>query len=216
MSDKAPSADYKRFLASVHGADPTYREELDMDALLKLEGDEKKAAADLLVERVKEEDDWRVPPALAALNLKRAVRPMKSRLGEAKGRMRLALARALVELGALESIEPTVIEMLDEGDPDEGISALAAADDLESADLARALARASVHHKSPEVRINAGAALLYMAKLDDDPLVWKFRPIYLPLGEEDEAVRRAAWKQICDLTELPPSLADEEVPHVSS
>src|SRR5690349_13056983 len=111
-STKPASAAYKKFLASVTGSDPDYREELDIDALLALEGDEKNAAADLLVERVKEEDDWRVPPAIAAIRLKRAVRPMKARLGETKGRMRLALAKALVELGALDRIDETVVAML--------------------------------------------------------------------------------------------------------
>lgn len=215
-SQKPASAAYQRFLASVAGSDPDHREELDIKALLELEGDEKKAASDLLVERVKEEDDWRVPPAIAAIRLKRAVRPMQARLKEAKGRMRLELAKALVELGALDRIDETVVAMLDEDDPDEGISALAEADFLESQAVVKALARAAVHHSSPDVRINAGAGLLYMAKLDPDPLVWKFRPLYLQLGEEDEKLRREAFNRICELTELEPSVADEEVPHVSS
>src|SRR3569832_1291524 len=124
MSDMPVSANYRRFLASVNGGDPDSRESLDLDALLALEGDEKKSAEDLLVARVKEEDDWRVPPAIAALKLKRAVRPMKERLVEAKGRFRLALARALVDMGALDRLDDTVIAMLDEGDPDEGLSAM--------------------------------------------------------------------------------------------
>lgn len=208
MSDKPVSAEYARFLASVEGVDLKYREELDTAALLALRDEERRAAEDLLVQRVKEEDDWRVPPVIASIRLKRAVRPMKERLPQARGRMRLALARALVELGALDRIDETVVAMLEEGDPEEGISALAAADDLRSRAIIRALARACVHHKSPEVRINAGAALLYMAKLTDDPLVWKLRPVYLPLGDEDEQVRREAFEDICALTELPPEIAD--------
>jgi hypothetical protein len=208
MSDAPASAEYGRFLASVEGVDQNHRESLDMEALLALKGDERRAAEELLVERVKEEDDWRVPPAIATLRLKRAARPMKQRLPQTRGRMRLALARALVELGELESIDDTVVAMLEEGDPEEGISALAAADDLRSREIIRALARASLHHASPEVRINAGAALIYMARLTDDPLVWKFRPLYLQLGEEDEEVRRDAFLEICKLTELPPEMAD--------
>jgi len=55
----------------------------------------------------------------------------------------------------------------------------------------KALANASVNHPVPEVRINAGSLLLYITKVSDDPLVWKFRPLYLLLGEEDEKERKA-------------------------
>jgi hypothetical protein len=207
MSDMPVSANYSRFLASVNGGDPDSRESLDLDALLALEGDEKKSAEDLLVARVKEEDDWRVPPALAALKLKRSVRPMKERLAEAKGRFRLALARALVDMGALDRLDDTVIAMLDEGDPDEGVSAMAATDDLEaSKDLMKALVRASRDHESPEVRTLAGAALIHQSKLDEDPLAWKFRPLYLLLGEEDEATRKEAHQKILEITKLPPDV----------
>ena len=208
MDANPVSAEYARFKASIEGTDPKYREELDMDALMALKDDERRAAEELLIERVKTESDWRVPPALAALNVKRSIRPMKERLPKTRGRMRLAVARALVDLGALPRLDETVIEMLEGGDPDEGISALAAADNLSSPELTKALGRASVHHPGPEVRINAGAALLQKAKLTSDPLVWKFRPIYLVLGEEDMALRLEAFSHICDLTQLPMEIAD--------
>lgn len=209
MTASTPSPEYTRFLNSVAGADVDARETLDLPALLALGKEERRSAEDLLIERVKDEDDWRVPPALAAIRSKRSVRPMKARLGEARGRMKIALARALVDLGALERIDETVVQMLDEEDPDDGITALAAADDLDSEPVVKALARASVHHPGPEVRINAGAALIVLAKLDDDPLAWKFRPLYLQLGEEDEKVRREAFAAICKLTQLPETLADQ-------
>jgi hypothetical protein len=208
MSEAPHSPEYTRFLSSLAGADPEFREALDTEALLALGKEERRSAEDLLIERIKETDDWRAPPALAALRTKRAVRPMKARTGDAKGRMKLALARALVALGALDRIDETVIQVLEEEDPDDGIAALAAADDLSSEPIVRALARASVHHPGPEVRINAGAALISMAKLDDDPLAWKFRPLYLQLGDEDEKVRREAFAEICKLTQLPPAIAD--------
>lgn len=212
MTEKPASAEYQRFLESIDGRGPNDRERLDIDALLALKGDERKAAEDLLIERVQEEDDWRVPPAIAALRLKRAVRPMKEALPESNGKMKIGLARALVDLGALESIDGTVVEMLEEGDPDEGIVALAAADELEPNEaLVRALARASVHHESPDVRINAGAGLIYLSKLTQDPLVWEYRPLYLLLGEEDEQARREAFAKIAELTSIAPELADEPV-----
>lgn len=210
MTAAAHSPEYERFLRSISGADPDYRETLDIEALLALKKEERRSAEEVLIERIKETDDWRAPSALSALRTKRAVRPMKARLPESKGRMKIALARALVDLGGLEKLDDTIIEILDEEDPDEGIAALTAVDDIESSEkIVKALARASVHHPGPEVRINAGAALITLAKLDDDPLAWKFRPLYLQLGEEDEKVRREAFAEICKLTQLPPQIADQ-------
>jgi hypothetical protein len=208
MNQTSPSAAYTRLVTSIDGESAEFRESIDTEAFLALSGDEKTAAEELLVQRMKDVEDFRIPPVLARIRLKRAVRPMKERLGETKGRMRIALARALVELEALQSIDETVASMIAENDADEGITALAAVSGLRSREIIQALARACLHHSSPEVRINAGAALLRMAKLTNDPLVWKFRPLYLRLGDADEMVRREAFAEICELTELPPEAAD--------
>jgi hypothetical protein len=208
MSQTSPSAAYTRLVTSIEGVSAEFRESIDTEAFLALSGDEKSAAEELLVQRMKDVEDFRIPPVLARIRLKRAVRPMKERLGQTKGRMRIALARALVELDALPRIDETVAAMIAENDADEGLTALAATPGLRSREIVQALARACLHHSSPEVRINAGAALLRMAKLTTDPLVWKFRPLYLALGDADEAVRREAFEAICELTELPPEAAD--------
>jgi hypothetical protein len=208
MSQTSPSAAYTRLVTSIEGVSAEFRESIDTEAFLALSGDEKSAAEELLVQRMKDVEDFRIPPVLARIRLKRAVRPMKERLGQTKGRMRIALARALVELDALPRIDETVAAMIAENDADEGLTALAATPGLRSREIGQARARACLHHSSPEVRINAGAALLRMAKLTTDPLVWKFRPLYLALGDADEAVRREAFEAICELTELPPEAAD--------
>jgi len=46
--------------------EPRYNEDLDMAALHALKDDERRQAEELLIERMKEEDDFRVPPALAS------------------------------------------------------------------------------------------------------------------------------------------------------
>lgn len=94
---------------------------------------------------------------------------------------------------ALDRIDGTVVEMLDGGDPDEGISALAASGGLSSPELVAALSRACVHHPSPEVRVNAGARLLHVTGATGDPLAWDLRPLYLPLASEVEDERREAF-----------------------
>lgn len=198
--------DYSRFVESVTGVDPAWRESVDVDALLRLKDEERREAEELLIERL-EVDDWRAPPALAAAEARGAVAPMKRRLPLAKGRMRIALARALVALGALPRADEIVAEVVREGDPDSGLAALVAAEPMRSEVINRALAWACLHHPEPDVRANAGATLLYIANLAPDPLAWNLRPLYLPLAEPDKKVRYQAFERICEAVGMPPETA---------
>jgi hypothetical protein len=206
MTTEPLSPDYLRFAESVTGVSPEWRESVDVEALLRLPKDEKRAAIELLIERLPL-DDWRAPPALAAADARGAVMPMKRRLPLANGRMKIAIARALTALEVMPSADETVAEVLREGDPDSGLVALSAAEEMRSVPIRDALAWACLHHPSPEVRSNAGAILYYFAGLAEDPLAWNFRPIYLGLAEEDPAARRASFEQICEHVGMPPDLA---------
>jgi hypothetical protein len=200
------SSDLARFVESVNGTDPAWRESVDLEALSRLKDDELRAAQDLLIERV-DLDDWRAPPALAASVTRGAVAPMKRRLPLTKGRMKIAIARALVDLGALPRADEIVAEVLREGDPDSGLTALVAAEDLRSEPITRALAWTSLYHPDPDARASAGATLLFMAGLAPDALAWNLRPLYLPLAEADPKVRREAYEKICEHIGMPPETA---------
>ncbi len=206
MSTEPLSPDYLRFAESVTGVSPEWRESVDIAALLRLPKDEQRAAIELLIERLPL-DDWRAPPAIAAAKARGAVMPLKRRLPLASGRMKISIARALADLEAIPQADETVAEVLREGDPDSGLVALSAAEEMRSVPIRDALAWACLHHPSPEVRANAGAILYYFAGLAEDPLAWNFRPIYLGLAEEDPAARRAAFEQICQHVGMPPDLA---------
>jgi len=201
------SEDYKRFVESVIGAGPDWRESVDVEALLRLEKDERRAAEERLIERIPL-DDSRAPSALAAAECRGAVMPMKRHMPQASGRMKVAMAEALASLEAIPQADPIVAEVLRDGDADSGFAALAAADEMRSPEIRDALAWAAVHHPTPEVRRAAGANLFYMAGLTDDPLAWDYRPLYLRLGDEDEAKRREAFEEICGIVGMPPELAD--------
>ncbi len=206
MTTEPVSADYQRFVASVTGPDPAWRESVDVDALLRLKDEERHEAELLLIDRLRL-DDWRAPPALAAASARGGVMPMKRRLPLANGRMRVAIARALAALEAIPQADEIVAEVLRSGEDDSGLPALVAAEGMRSPEIRDALAWACLHHPERDVRCNAGAALFNMANLTTDPLAWKFRPLYLPLGNEDMAVRRAAFEDICKLVGLPPEIA---------
>ncbi|HRI63532.1 MAG TPA: hypothetical protein PK156_04825 [Polyangium sp.] len=207
MTTAGQSETFQRFARSVAGKDPDWRESVDVDALMALEKDERRAAEEMLIERI-EVDDWRAPPALAAAECRGAVMPMKRALaGDASGRMKVAMALALEKLEAIEKADPIVAEVLREGDPDSGLAALVAAEEMKSPEIRDALAWACLHHPSRVVRVNAGATLFYMAGLAENAMALDYRVIYIDLGEDDPAVRRKAFEQICDIVGMPPELA---------
>jgi hypothetical protein len=198
---------YKRLLESVEGRSPDWRESIDVDALVALEGEERREAEERLIQRLPA-DDWRAPPALAAAGTRGAVMPMKRALPDASPRMKVAIARALEALEAIPAADPIVAEVLRSGDPDGGLAALVAAEEMRSPDIRDALAWSAVHHPSRAVRVNAGAQLFYMAGLSPDPMSLAFRSTYIDLGEDDEATRRKAFVDICNQVGMPPDLAD--------
>lgn len=209
MTTEIRSETFQRFARSVAGKDPDFRESVDVEALLALEKEERHAAEVLLIERIAV-DDWRAPPALAAAECRGAVMPMKRALAakDTNGRMKVAIALALEKLEAIEKADPIVAEVLREGDPDSGLAALVAAEEMKSPEIRDAFAWACLHHPYRVVRVNAGANLFYMAGLAEDPMALDFRSIYIDLGEEDMAVRRKAFEQICNIVGMPPELAD--------
>mgnify|MGYP000626758978 CR=1 FL=1 len=71
MTTAGQSATFQRFARSVTGKDPDWRESVDIDALLALEKEERRAAEEMLIERIAV-DDWRAPPALAAASVEYA------------------------------------------------------------------------------------------------------------------------------------------------
>jgi len=207
MTTEEKSRLFKRFVASVEGSSPEWRESVDIDSLLALEKDEKREAEELLMQRLLV-DDWRAPYALAEAECRGAVMPMKRALKEATPRMKIAIAKALVKLEAIPQADPIVAEVLRSGDPDGGLAALVAAEEMNSPEIRDALAWSCVHHPSRVVRVNAGAQLIYMAKLSPDTLALNWRPLYIQLGEDDEATRRKAFEEIADNVGMPPELAD--------
>ncbi len=208
MSTEARSQLFLRFVDSIEGKNPDFRESVDTESLLALESkEEKRDAEELLIKRIGD-DDWRAPPALAAADCRGAVMPMKRALDEASPRMKVSIAMALQDLEAIPAADPLIAEVLRSGDPDGGLAALVAAEEMHSPEIRDALAWSCVHHPSRIVRVNAGAQLFYMAKLAPDSMALEFRPVYIDLGEDEEAKRRAAFKDIAEAVGMPPELAD--------
>ena len=189
------SPELTQVIVSVDGKDPAYREAIDTEALLSLKGDERTQAEDLLIKHL-EGQDWRIPPALSEMKSRRAKKPLRRRLTTAKGRMRLAVSRALVDLGELKSMDQAVIDVLDEGEYAGSMAALSEAEDLESEIVKEALLSATMEHPEPEVRGSAAATLLYMDGIAEDPLAWDHRELTQRFGESDEKARKKAYDEL--------------------
>jgi hypothetical protein len=197
MSDTdQASPEYTRFLESVRGSDPKWRESVDIDALLALQDPERTEAEDLLISLLSGED-WRIPEALAAMGSRKSISPLEARLEKARGKMKLAVAKALVDLKALRRMDETVAEVLWEGEYTGGLAALVFAEDLPSEIVKQALVWAALKHPEPTVRSSAGATLLYVSGIADEPLALDFRPLYLRLGEGSEEERKKAHAELC-------------------
>ncbi|TKD04491.1 HEAT repeat domain-containing protein [Polyangium fumosum] len=207
MSTEERAQAFKRFVDSVERPGENFRESVDVETLLSLEKEERRAAEELLMERLLV-DDWRAPPALAAAETRGAVMPMQRALPDASGRMKVAIARALEDLEAIPKADPIVAEVIREGDEDSGPPAVVAAGQMKSPEIRDALAWACIHHPTRVVRVSAGATLLFMAGLAKSPLALEFRPLIRGLRDDDEATRRATFAQICHLVGMPPELAD--------
>ncbi|MDI1446205.1 hypothetical protein [Polyangium sp. 6x1] len=203
---EAGSEAFRRFVESVEGKSLQWREDVDVAALLSLEGEERRAAEELLMREL-DENDTRAPRALAKAECRGAVAPMKAALPKASGRMKVAIALALAELDAGPA-DPIVAEVIRSGDNDSAPAAMAVAREMRSPEIRDALTWACMHHPTATARSSAGSILLYASGASNDPFVWHLRPLYLQLGSEDEATRRKAFVAICEIAQIDPSLAD--------
>ncbi|MDC3953395.1 hypothetical protein [Polyangium jinanense] len=197
---------FQRFVESVEGVDPKWREDVDMEAFRALDKDERREAEELLMRRL-EDNDTRAPRTLAEVQCRGAVVPMQRAYPNVKGRMKVAIALALRDL-EVSPAEPLIAEVIRSGDLDGGVPAVSAARGMNKPEIADALAWAALHHPDPNVRRSAGSILIYHSGATDDPLAWKLRPLYLPLGSDDMAVRRNAFREICKIAQFPPEMAD--------
>jgi hypothetical protein len=197
---------FQRFAVSVEGVDDKWREDLDMEAYQALAKDERREADELMILRI-DENDTRAAMALAKVKCRGAVAPMKRALPHASARMKVTIALALDELEVSRPDE-IIAEVIRSGDPEGVMPAMSVARGLRSDVIRDTLAWACMHHPEASARRSAGSILIYASGLTDDPLVLQFRPLYLPLGSDDEATRRKHFEEICSIAQISPSLAD--------
>jgi hypothetical protein len=204
------SALFQQFADSVRGGDPAWKEQVDEDALLALSGDERAEAESLLIAKL-DKDDWRAPPALVKADARRSIPALRDRLATAKGKMRLAIGKALIDFGDREDMDDVIAEVLREKDDPTStgpIAALVRAESRPTEVVKKALQRAAIEHPDPVVRIGAASRLLYLSGAAKAPMDWDQRPFFLRFGEEDRAELLDAYRELCQRAGRSPDLGE--------
>ena len=200
-----PSKAFERFRTSVE-APVQGRDRLDsfdLDALRALEGDERSAALDMLIDLIGREADGRVADALAVTRSPQAIEPLERALERLEpGVSRNAVARALAELkgqgGQAEA--DAVIETLRQGSWSQRANAANALRRFHGPAVSAALWNAlSDDHKL--VRIAAVNSLYELAGLSDwaESSATALGMLRVRIGCEIAAVRRQARSELRDV-----------------
>jgi HEAT repeat protein len=160
------SAAFQRFQASFDAPGRAFLDQLDTAALLALAEPERTEAEDLLLAALST-DDPRIARALRDLGSTRAIAPLRAALARTQhGRMRVAVARALFELGHDRSAIATIVDVLRRGDRSARETAASVLRVLPVGDVQPALLDA-LSDRDASVRGLAASALYTLHQLDD-------------------------------------------------
>lgn len=159
-------AAFQRFQASFDAPGRAFLDQLDTAALLSLDEPERSEAEDILLGALST-DDPRIVRALVDLRSTRAIAPLRAALARTQqGRMRVAVARALFELGHDRSAIATIVDVLRHGDRSSRETAASVLRVLPVADVQPALLDA-LSDGDASIRGLATSALYALHHLDD-------------------------------------------------
>ena len=190
---------YQRFLKSLQIDYEKWHdgEGYDLDAMSKLEGDERNEVERLLVDRLRTEPDWREIEALGALNTANARLAIRAALQCNDTKTRLHAAEELMDMGEEVDLDPIILEALRTTGIYGGASyAIDLAEKYPSAAVRKGLLDVALNG-DPEVRVNAAALSLFLAGQADEAFDWNHRPFFLRFGEDDPNEVRAAYDELC-------------------
>lgn len=168
----------------------------DLGALAELKDDERDEAERWLLARA--DRDWRDVEGLLALGSEQARGAVVDQLCHGMIEIRLVAARRLPEDPAIEADrEAAIVVGLGEATVMSGLTtALDLATEHQTPAVMDALFRAALRDDR-EMAIHAAALLAFLHGKAKEPFDWDRGPFYLRFGEDEPAVRRAAFEQLC-------------------
>jgi hypothetical protein len=135
--------------------------------------------------------------ALGALNLPQSREVLQQALPHAKRETRLHIARELAEMGVKVEIDKIIAEILQRGRYEDGLSLAIDLVPKYATPYLRNVLLDCARIGRPDVRVHVAALCLYLAGQADEPFDWKHRPFFLEFGEEDPAVLKRAFAELC-------------------
>jgi len=165
------SGDFQLFLDSFEIKDRKSAEDLDIDALLRLNASEKAAAEDLLIKSVSYGSDPRVPRALHYLNSKKSVPVLQEAIQHKTGLMLVECALALWFITKDDSVFTIFISLLKDNNPDVRISAVFALQNFDKKEVIEALCMTLKEDEVNLVRANCIESLFKIYNLIEWDLV---------------------------------------------
>ena len=165
------SEDFQLFLDSFEIKDRKSAEDLDIDALLRLNASEKAAAEDLLIKSIGFGSDPRVPRALHYLNSEKSVPVLKEAIKHKSGLMLVECALALWFISKDDSVFTIFISLLKDNNPDVRISAAFALQNFDKKEVIEALCMTLKEDDVNLVRANCIESLFKIYNLIEWDLV---------------------------------------------
>lgn len=186
--------DYGRFMRSVSGESPEWREEIAVDSFLRLEGGQRANAERVLIRQLAAVDDWRIPPALAAGRVQQAIPVMLERLAHSEGKFRLSLMSAVRQMGVTVDQRRTLASALKEEGQEGPLWALIHLEMMDPAEIPPGILEdvehAALAHPAGTVRCSAAATLLRLTRVSDFA-EFEYRPLILSFHEAIETRRQS-------------------------
>ncbi len=170
----------------------------DLEALARVADDERRYIAAMLLQRVESgRADWRDIEALGALDLPEAATVLKEALRAGAPEIRLHIARMLLARGVAVEIDQIIADILRLGRYQDGLSLALDLAAVHATPYLRNVLLDCALDGHPDVRAHAAALCLYLAGKAAAPFDLRHRPFFLKFGEEDRAVRREAFEELC-------------------
>ena len=200
----AESDAWRRFMASTDIDYERWHDGVpyDLDALQELRGAERERAEAWLLARAA--SDWRDLEGLLALGTSGSRAAVVEQLRRGKLEQRLSAARRLdADPSLAGDREAAVVEGLRLATFGAGLSdAFDIAIREPTPAIRDALLRAALRR---ETSVHAAAALEFLHGLASEAFDWDRRPFYLRFNDDDEAVRTAAFRELCRELDVDPA-----------
>ena len=168
----------------------------DLEALREAPAEERATLETMLIDRGAV--DWRDVEALAALNTSRARKVLKAALRSDDHQVRMAVMRYAPELVSKAKRSVLLVKALESAEFYGGLTeALDEVGEFHPPKVIDALL-CDVLAREGEVAVHFAAMLMFIYGKAGEPFDMEQRPFFLTFNTEDQAVREAAFRELCE------------------